>query len=92
MTLVAKTVAGLTGTSQLGPDPNMRAYLQQAGDRLVLRLPELPEQELVPKSDTSFVMSPLGWQATVTFDSSGLATGITINRGRGEPIEAKRTQ
>ena len=89
--LGAATSAGLIGTYRLGPDPTVHAYVQQDGDGLVLRLPELPEQELVPKSGTSFVMSPLGWHATFMLDSSGRATGISIRRWKGEPIDAART-
>jgi CubicO group peptidase (beta-lactamase class C family) len=92
VTLDAKTVAGLVGTYQLRVGRGIPAQVQQDGDRLMLRAQPIPEQQLVPKSDTSFVMSTLGWQVTFARDASGRATAITLNPGTGAPIEGKRTK
>ena len=94
VSLDAKAVAGLVGTYQLRVGPGIPAHVQQDGDRLMLRTPQhqIPEQELLPKSDTSFVMSTLGWQVTFTRDASGRATAISVNPGAGGPIEGKRTK
>ena len=58
----------------------------------MVRAPQIREQELLPKSDTSFVMAALGWQVTFTRDASGRATAITVSRGTGPAIEGKRTK
>jgi hypothetical protein len=58
----------------------------------MLRAPQIPEQELIPKSDTSFVMSSLGWQVMFARDASGRATAITVNTGPGGAIGGKRTK
>jgi len=92
LTLDAKTVAGLVGTYRLEVGPGLPARVEKDGDRLMLRAQQIPEQELVPKSDTSFVMSSLGWQVTFTRDASGRATALTVNPGVGGPIEGKRTK
>ncbi len=92
LVLDAKTVASLTGAYQLRVGPGIPVQVQQDGDRLMLRAKVIPEQELVPKSDTSFVMSSLGWQVTFTRDASGRAKAISLNPGAGGPIEGKRTK
>jgi len=92
VTLDAKTIAGLVGTYQLKVGPGLPARVEKDGDRLMLRAAQIPEQELVPKSDTTFVMSSLGWQVTFTRDASGRATAITVNPGPGGAIEGKRTK
>ena len=92
VTLDAKTIAGLTGTYQLQVGPGIPAQVQQDSGRLMLRAPQIPEQELIPKSDTSFVMSTLGWQVTFTRDVSGRATAISVRRAIGPAIEGKRTK
>jgi CubicO group peptidase (beta-lactamase class C family) len=92
VTLDAKTVAGLVGTYQLRVGPGIAARIEQDGDRLMLRAQQIPEQELIPKSDTSFVMSTLGWQVAFTRDASGRATAVTVSRGAGAPIEGARTK
>ena len=58
----------------------------------MLRGQPLPEQELLPKSDTSFVMSSLGWQVRFTRDASGRATAMSLNPGAGGALEGKRTK
>ena len=92
LTLDAKTVAGLTGTYRLQAGPGIPVRIEKDGDRLMLRAPQIPEQELLPKSDTTFVMSSLGWQVKFTRDASGRATAITVNPGAGGAIEGKRTK
>ena len=56
VTLDVKTVAGLVGTYQRKVGPGIPARVEKDGDRLMLRAQAIPEQELVPKSDTSFVI------------------------------------
>ena len=92
VTLDAKAVAGIVGTYQLPVGPGVQARVEKDGDRLMLRSQALPEQELIPKSDTGFVMSSLGWQVTFTRDAAGRATAITVNTGPGGAIEGKRTK
>ena len=90
LTLDAKAVAGLVGTYLL---QGLEARVEQDGGRLMLRVPrQLPEQELIPKSDTSFVMASLGWHVSFTRDASGRATAISVDPGSGGAIEGKRTK
>jgi hypothetical protein len=70
LTLDAKTVAGLTGRYQLRIGPGLAVRIEQDGDRLMFRTTQIPEQALLPKSDTTFVMSSLGWQVAFTRDAS----------------------
>jgi hypothetical protein len=91
LTLEAKTIAGLVGTYQLEVGRGIPARIEQDGDRLMLRAPQIPEQELLPKSDTSFVMSTLGWQVMFARDGSGRTTAVTVTPGIGRPpIEGTR--
>jgi CubicO group peptidase (beta-lactamase class C family) len=92
VTLDTKTVAGLVGTYQLEVGPGIRARVEKDGDRLMLRAQAIPEQELVPKSDTTFVTSSLGWQVTFTRDAALRASAISVNTGPGGTIEGKRTK
>jgi len=88
--LDAKAVAGLVGTYML---QGLEARVLQDSGRLILRVPrQLPDQELIPKSDTSFVMGSLGWQVAFKRDASGRATAISVNPGSGGAIEGKRTK
>ena len=89
LTLDAKAVAGLVGTYLLA---GVTVRVEQDSGRLMLRAQQLPEQELLPKSDTSFVMSSLGWQVRFTRDASGRATAISANPGAGGALEGKRTK
>jgi CubicO group peptidase (beta-lactamase class C family) len=92
VTLDATTIGGLVGTYQLRVGPGIPARVEKDDDRLVLRSRAIPEQELIPKSDTSFVMSSLGWQVTFTRDATGRATAITVNTGVGGSIGGKRAK
>jgi CubicO group peptidase (beta-lactamase class C family) len=88
--LDAKVTAGLVGTYLV---EGLQARVEQDSGRLMLRVPkQLPEQELIPKSDTSFVLSSLGWQASFKRDASGKATAIILNPGSGGVLEGKRTK
>jgi len=90
LTLDAKSIAGLVGTYLL---QGIQARVEQDSGRLMLRVPrQLPDQELIPKSDTTFVMASLGWQVTFRRDGSGRATAISVNPGGGGAIEGKRTK
>jgi len=89
LTLDAKAVAGLVGTYLVA---GVTVRVEQDSGRLMLRGQPLPEQELLPKSDTSFVMSSLGWQVRFTRDPSGRATAMSLNPGAGGAIEGKRTK
>lgn len=89
-TLDPKTVAGLVGTYLV---QGLEARVEQDSGRLVLRVPkQLPDQELIPKSDTTFVLSSLGWQVSFKRDASGRATAISLNPGAGGALEGKRTK
>jgi hypothetical protein len=92
VTLDAKAVAGLVGTYQLQVGPGIEARVEKDGDRLMLRAARIPEQELIPKSDTSFVTSSSGWRVTFARDASGRATAITVNTGPGGAIHGNRTR
>jgi len=58
----------------------------------MLRAPQLPLEELVPESSTSFITSTLGWRVTFARDASGRATGLTVVRENGPPVEGTRTR
>ena len=90
LTLDPKAAAGLVGTYLV---QGLEARVEQDSGRLVLRVPkQLPDQELIPKSDTSFVMASLGWQVSFKRDASGRATAISLNPGSGGALEGKRTK
>ena len=90
LTLDAKAAAGLVGTYMV---QGLEARVEQDSGRLVLRVPkQLPDQELIPKSDTSFVLSSLGWQVSFKRDATGRATAISLNPGAGGALEGKRTK
>ena len=72
--------------------PGIQARVVQDSGRLVLKAQQIPEQELIPKSDTTFVMASLGWQVSFRRDASGRATAISVNPGAGGAIEGKRTK
>jgi hypothetical protein len=90
--LAPEAAAGLAGRYRLrvGPLAGIPAEVRQQGDKLVLSAPQLPpDEELLPESDTRFVLATLGWRVTFTRDASGKAPGLTVNRG-GPPIEGPR--
>lgn len=88
VTLDSKAVTGIVGTYLIGG--GVQARVELADDRIMLRAPLITDQELIPSSDTTFVMSPLGWRVAVARDATGRATAMTVYRDDGPPIEAKR--
>lgn len=90
--LDSAAVAGLAGSYHLRVGPGIPAEVRQEGARLTLHAPQLPTEELLPVSDTSFVMATLGWRVTFARDARGRATGLTVARPNGPPIEGKRTK
>ena len=51
---------------------------------------QLPLEELLPESDTTFVTSTLGWRVVFSVEASGRAKGLTVFRESGPPIEGTR--
>ena len=49
-----------------------------------------PNEELIPDSDSTFVFATLGWRMTVARDAAGRATGFTVTRDGGPPVQATR--
>jgi beta-lactamase family protein len=92
VTLDAKAIEGLVGTYHLQVGPGIEARVEKDSDRLMFRAQALPEQELIPKSDTSSVMASLGWQVSVARDAAGRTTTMTVNTGPGGMVEGKRTK
>jgi len=82
--------AGLVGKYLLRVGPGIQAEVRRDGDRLVLTAPQIPVEELLPESDTSFVTSTLGWRVTFTLEASGRAKALTVFRENGPPIEGAR--
>jgi hypothetical protein len=56
----------------------------------MLHAPQIPVEELLPESETSFVTSTMGWRVTFTRDASGRATGLTVLRENGRRVEGTR--
>ena len=83
-------VAGLLGKYLLRVGPGVRAEVRQDGDKLVLTSAQMPEQELLAESDTTFVTSALGWRVTFTRDASGKATGLTVFVDNGPQMQGTR--
>jgi hypothetical protein len=83
--------AGLVGEYRLQVGPGLSVQVQLENGRLMWHTPQFPPStELLPESDTLFVMSTLGWIVTFTRDGSGRATGLTVNREIGPPMEGSR--
>jgi CubicO group peptidase (beta-lactamase class C family) len=89
-TMDSAAMAGLAGSYRLSVPGSITANVTYEGGRLLLRAPQIPDEELVPLADTSFVMTPLGWRARFTRDATGRATSVRITRGSGPPIEGVR--
>jgi len=93
VTLDPATAAKLAGQYRLQVGPGVPAEVRNEGSKLTLHAPQLPEnEELLPESDTTFVMSTLGWGITFARDAGGRTTGFTLTRDAGPPIEAKRVK
>jgi CubicO group peptidase (beta-lactamase class C family) len=90
--LTPAAAAGLTGDYLLRVGPGIPAEVRQDGDRLMLRAPQIPTEELLPESETSFVTGTLGWRVTFTRDSAGRATALTVRRENGPPVQGTRVR
>lgn len=82
--------ANLAGEYHLHVGPGIPAEVRQEDGRLMLHAPQIPVEELLPESDTSFVTATLGWRITFTRDASGRATALTVTRENGPPVEGTR--
>jgi len=69
--------------------PGGTAEVKQEGGRLVILAPRLPKEELIPQSETEFVMGTLGYRVTFKREAGGKATGMTVDGG-GMVVEATR--
>lgn len=83
-------VAGILGSWQLRVGPGIIGTITREDGKLMFRAPQIPDEELVAVSDSTFVMVPLGWRATFTRDASGRATAMRLTRPQGPPVEATR--
>ena len=83
-------VAGLLGKYLLRVGPGIRAEVRKDGDKLMLTSSQIPAQELLAESDTSFVTSTLGWRVTFARDASGKATGLTVFLDSGPQLQGSR--
>ena len=93
VTLDSAKTAGLVGEYRLKLGPGLPVQVQLETGRLMWRNQQFPPAtELLPESDARFVMSTLGWSVTFTRDASGRATGLTVSREIGPPIEGTRVQ
>lgn len=82
--------AGILGSWLLRVGPGITGTITREDGKLMLRAPEIPDEELVAVSDSSFVMVPLGWRATFTRDATGRATTMRVTRPQGPPVEGTR--
>lgn len=82
--------AGLVGKYLLRVGPGIQAEVRRDGERLMLSARQLPLEELLPESDTTFVTSTLGWRVVFAVEASGRAKGLTVFRESGPPIEGTR--
>ena len=88
--LDSAAAAGIAGHYKLRVGPGIPAEIKWEGGKLMLRAPQIPEQELLPESPTSFIMSALGWRLDFTRDATGRATALKVTRDGGPPIEGTR--
>jgi CubicO group peptidase (beta-lactamase class C family) len=84
--------AGLVGEYHLRVGRGIPATVTFESGRLMLRAPQIPTTELLPESDSTFVMSTLAWRVTFTRDAARKATSLTVTRDGGTPIEGARTR
>jgi CubicO group peptidase (beta-lactamase class C family) len=92
VSLDSTTALALAGEYRLRIGPGIPATVAWEDDRLMLRAPQIPTTELLPESDTSFVMATLGWRVTFARDASGRGTALTVSRDGAPPIEGVRTR
>ena len=83
-------VAGIMGRYLLRVGPGLPGNVTWEGGKLMLRAPQIPDEELVPTSASSFVMMPLGWRVSFARDGTGRATALNITRPQGPPVEGTR--
>jgi len=88
--LDSATAAGIAGHYKLRAGPGIPAEIKWEGGRLMLRAPQIPTQELLPESPTSFVMATLGWRMDFTRDAAGRGTAVKVTPDAGPPIEGTR--
>ena len=87
--LSAASAASVVGSYALPAALGGTAEVKQEGGRLVLHAPRLPKEELIPQSETEFVMGTLGWRVTFKREAGGKATGMTVDGG-GMVVETTR--
>ncbi|APR82588.1 Beta-lactamase class C and other penicillin binding protein [Minicystis rosea] len=88
--LSAASAAGLAGSYALPAPVHGTAEVKQEGGRLVLHAPRLPKEELIPQSETAFVMGTLGWRVTFKREAGGKATRMIVVDDGGMVVEATR--
>jgi CubicO group peptidase (beta-lactamase class C family) len=88
--LDSAAAAGVAGRYTLRTGAGVPVEIRQQGTRLTMHAPELPVEELLPESDTRFVLgTTIGWRLDFTRNAGGRATGFSITRDR-DVIEAAR--
>ncbi|UQA63379.1 serine hydrolase [Polyangium aurulentum] len=87
--LSAASAAGVAGSYALLAPVGGTAEVKQEGGRLVMLAPRLPKEELIPQSETEFVMGTLGYRVTFKREAGGKATGMTVDGG-GMVVEGTR--
>lgn len=93
VTLVAiepAQAAALAGEYALQVGQPITATVTVEDGRLSFSAPQLPQQELLPTSPTTFVMSTMGWEVTFARDAAGAVTGFTVKRDAGPPVQGVR--
>ena len=91
--LDSSKAAGLVGAYSMKIGPGIPVQVQLENGRLMWNARQFPPStELLPESDSKFVMSTLGWSVTFSRDASGRATGLTVTREIGPPIEGTRVR
>jgi CubicO group peptidase (beta-lactamase class C family) len=82
--------AGILGSWRLNVGPGIPGTITREDGKLMFRAPQIPDEELVPVSESSFVMLPLGWRVAFERDATGRATTLKVTRPQGPPIEGSR--
>ena len=88
--LDSAAAAGIAGRYTLRTGAGVPVEIRQEGTRLTMHAPQLPVEELLPESDTRFVLgTTIGWRLAFTRDTTGRASGFTITRDN-DVLEATR--
>jgi CubicO group peptidase (beta-lactamase class C family) len=82
--------AGILGSWTLRVGQGVPGTITREDGKLMFRAPQLPDEELVPVSESSFVMVPLGWRMAFERDATGRATSFRVTRPQGPPVEGSR--